>query len=102
VNKANGHPVDWWPYPAQTVSAVRDELLRFAEACHLPEADDEMLRQVLDACQNADAGVINRTLVHLFRRGRFREIKSWGLVPVVLKRCFRVPVVKSGIIRGAT
>jgi hypothetical protein len=54
----------------------------------LPPADDDMVRQILDAGRGAPAEQIAKTLRDLFQRGRFREIRSWGLVPRILKSWF--------------
>jgi len=86
--KPAGRVIDFWPYSPENVGAVRDSLCKLAREIRLPDPDDGLVRQVLDAGRGASGSAIHETLVGLFRRGKFRNIQSWGLVPVVLEPWF--------------
>jgi len=73
------------PHSLDKVETVRLALASLGDACHLPPPDDGILRAVLEACGSAPVEVIVRNLRGLYQRGRFRNMRSWGLVPIALK-----------------
>jgi hypothetical protein len=83
-------PVDFYPYPAADVEAVRQSLKSLARVAlfRLPDADDGIIRAVLDACRGATADEIHEAIHNLLVRERFREVRSWGLLPHMLKPLF--------------
>ena len=88
-NAGNGHStggpqVDWWPYEAQDVVFVRQSLDALAQELHRPQCDDGIVRQTLDAAQGLAGQDIHALLKHLFHQGKFAEMRSWGLVPLVV------------------
>jgi hypothetical protein len=81
--------VDLWPHDDGSVSFMRESLRALAEVLHLPEPDDWILRQVLDAGNGAPAEEIHAVLRRLYQRERFATIRSWGLLPVVVAPWFQ-------------
>jgi hypothetical protein len=80
---------DMWPHDDGTVSYVRESLRALAEVLHMPEPDDWILRQVLDAGKGAPAERIHAVIRGLYQQRRFENIRSWGLLPVVVAPWFR-------------
>jgi hypothetical protein len=71
------------------VAEVRASLQRLAHSLRFPEPDDGIVRRVLDLAHGADAAAIDHRIRDLYHARRFDQIRSWGLVPVVLKPWFR-------------
>jgi len=86
---ANPGAVDFAPHSAESVAALRDSLGQLAREVALPAPDDAMLLRVLDAAHGADGKEIHARLVHLFRRGRFKNMNSWGLLPLIVAQWSR-------------
>lgn len=86
--RRNGMVVDFSPHTPASVATVRDSLGQLAREIALPAPDDAIVQQVLDAGRGADGAAIHKALVGLFRRGKFKNVQSWGFLPVVLKSCF--------------
>ena len=78
-----------WPHDDRTVGYVRDSLRGLAEVLHMPEPDDWILRQVLDAGKGAPAERIHAVIRGLYQGQRFQNIRSWGLLPVVVAPWFQ-------------
>jgi hypothetical protein len=87
----NRQAVDMWPHDAHKVGYVRDSLRGLAEVLHMPEPDDWILRQVLDAGRGAPAERIHAVIRGLYQQQRFQTIRSWGLLPVVVAPWFQSP-----------
>lgn len=76
------------PHAPADYCAVRDSLNELARMVHMPPPDHALILRVLDAGHGATGDVIHATLVELYKRRRFAEIRSWGLVPLVVGNCF--------------
>jgi len=83
------HGTDFWPHAPEDVSIVRASLNELGKIVHLPTPDDQIIRRVLDACRGAPGADIHETLRWLYHRHKFRDMRSWGLLPVVLEPLFR-------------
>jgi hypothetical protein len=70
------------------LALVRDSMLELGRLAGLPPPDAAIVRQVL-AAGDGDGETIHRTLVALHKRGRFRSMRSWGLLPVVIRGTVR-------------
>jgi hypothetical protein len=83
-------PVDFYPYTPADVDTVRQSLKSLARVAllRLPQPDDGIIRAVLDACRGASGEEIHDAIHGLLVRERFREVRSWGLLPHVLKPLF--------------
>ena len=79
---------DFWPHDSTKVAEVRGSLQRLAVSLHFPPPDDAIVRQVLDACRGANAAAIEHRIRDLYYARRFDQMRSWGLVPVLLKPWF--------------
>jgi hypothetical protein len=75
--------------PPEDVELLRESLTGLAHAIRLPPPDEEITRRILEAGSGASAVQIHETLVALWKRDKFREMRSWGLLPIVLAQCFR-------------
>lgn len=73
----------------ETFSAVRAILDALANEVKLPRADDGIVERVLDVCRGASGALIQEIIRELYHRGKFREMRSWGFMPIVLKPWFR-------------
>jgi len=76
------------PPPSTDLALMRESLDSLAQQIHLPPPDDAMVRRILESGQGANAREVHDALVGLYKRQRFREIRSWGLVPLVVAQCF--------------
>jgi hypothetical protein len=76
-------------HAAADVELLRDSLTGLGEQIGMPPPDDALIERVLDAGRGATAEQIHATLVALFKRNKFREMRSWGFVPLVIGDCFR-------------
>ena len=79
---------DFWPHQPETVAYVRDSLIELGRLTGMPPPDDGIVRRVLDCGRGANGQEIHHALRGLYQRQRFRSIRSWGLVPIVLQHCF--------------
>jgi len=79
---------DFWPHKTEDVMLVRESLNQLAAQVHMPPPDDDIVRQVLDACRGASGEEIHGVLKALFHKNKFRNMYSWGFLPVVLGPCF--------------
>jgi hypothetical protein len=68
---------------------LRGLLTEIGRPARLPPVDDAMLRQIIEAGHGARADEICLVIRRLWQRERFRSIRSWGLVPVVVGGLFR-------------
>jgi hypothetical protein len=84
--KARARPTDWWPHKAPDVAVVVQSLRSLGEVVGLPPPDDGLVRQVLDAGRGATGDQIHSLLHGLWKRERFRNIRSWGLVPILVEQ----------------
>lgn len=82
-------PLNFWPHPPDAVLLMRQSLSALADAIRMPVPDDAIIRRTLDAARGAPAEQIHDTLRALWQRQKFRDMRSWGLVPVVVAGCFR-------------
>jgi hypothetical protein len=81
-------PVNFWPHTEESVNAIRCSLAALAREVHMPVPDDDIVKQVLDAGRGATGDEIHSTIRSLFFRQKFREMHSWGLVPIVVAGWF--------------
>ena len=81
-------PVDFWPYSPEDVRIVRESLNSLAQELRMSPPDDGIIRRILDAAGGAGGGAIHETLHRLYGNRRFREMRSWGLIPVILAPLF--------------
>jgi len=72
------------PHTPEEVGLMRESLDKLAREIRMPPPDDQIVMRVLDAGCGASAIDIHETLVLLWRRNKFREMRSWGLLPVIL------------------
>jgi hypothetical protein len=84
--KARAAPTDFWPHKPEDVSILRESLGELGKQCGLPPPDDAIIRQILDAGRGADGRAIHDLLVALSHRQKFRDMRSWGLVPLLVKQ----------------
>jgi hypothetical protein len=63
---------------------VAGSLADLAGLVRLPRPDEAIVQQVLDAGRGASGDEIHTVLVELYRRGRLRDMRSWGLLPVLV------------------
>jgi len=54
----------------------------------MPPPDDLIVQRVYDAGRGANAAAIHEVLKTLYHRGKFRDMRSWGFIPIVLGDCF--------------
>lgn len=76
------------PPPLEDIAALRESLNALAREIRMPPPDDGIIRKILALAGGATVDEIHRTLVMLYRRHKFREIHSWGFIPVVLSDYF--------------
>jgi hypothetical protein len=81
--------IDFWPYSADDVAMLRETTASLAGLIHRQPPDDALLRQCLDACRGAPARDIREAIRALNNAGRFRAMRSWGLLPVLLTAQFK-------------
>jgi hypothetical protein len=67
---------------------MRESLKELAGYLGLPPPDDEIVRRVLDCGRGASAEQIHASIVAMYKREKFREMRSWGLLPMVVEQCF--------------
>ena len=63
---------------------VAGALSELAGLVRLPRPDEAIVHQVLDAGRGASGNAIHAVLVELYRRGRLRDMRSWGLLPILV------------------
>jgi hypothetical protein len=78
------------PHP-EGFDLMRSSLHALAGELHLPPPGDALVLAVLDAAQGAAAEAIHAALKAAFFRGRFRGVRSLGVVPHVVRDLFLVP-----------
>jgi len=89
--------LDWFPHKPQDITVVRDSLQALGlELRHMQPPDDVIVRRVLDAARGADAREIHAFLVELHKRGKFRSMYSWGLLPPLIEQRFHVLAMAAG------
>lgn len=73
------------------VEVMRESLMLLAEAARLslPPPDDEIIRRVLEAGNGHSASEIHELLCGLFKLGKFRGMRSWGLLPMLVAQWCR-------------
>ncbi len=76
------------PPPVEEVTLLRQSLTNLAREIRMPPPDDGMVRRIFESGRGASAMEIHQTLLLLWRRNKFREMRSWGLIPVILADCF--------------
>jgi hypothetical protein len=76
-------------HASDDVALMRESLAGLADQVGMPPPDDALVERVLDAGQGASAAQIHGALVALCKRNKFREMRSWGFVPIVVADCFR-------------
>lgn len=87
---ASSSPESFWPHKPEDVLLLRAALDTLARDLRMPRADNEILRQVLDAGAGlVTAAEIHATLRVMHQRRKFDAIYSWGLVPRVIKGALR-------------
>jgi hypothetical protein len=84
--KARDAPSDFWPHKLEDVSILRESLSELGKQCGLPPPDDEIIRRILDAGRGADGRAIHGLLVALSHRQKFRDMRSWGLLPLLVEQ----------------
>lgn len=67
---------------------LKASLSNLAREVHLPEPDDGIVGKVFEVCRGATGAEIHEALRKLFIGGRFRDMRSWGLIPLVLETWF--------------
>jgi hypothetical protein len=85
-SRARAAPTDFWPHNPEDVSILRESLGELGKQCGLPPPDDEIIRQILDAGRGMDGRAIHGLLVALSHRQKFRDMRSWGLLPLLVKQ----------------
>jgi hypothetical protein len=73
-----------WPHSDEAVALIRESLAELARELHRPPPDDDIIRRVLDAGNGVSADAIHWLLVSLHRKRKFDDMRSWGLLPVVI------------------
>jgi hypothetical protein len=68
----------------EDMGILRESLTELGKQIGMPPPDDAMVRQILDAGHGADGRAIHELLVALHRRQKFRDMRSWGLVPLLV------------------
>lgn len=81
--------VDFYPHSADDVANVRASLRELSVLVRLPEPDDLIVRKVLDAGNGASGARIHEVLRGLWHERKFANIRSWGLLPVVVAPWFK-------------
>ena len=71
------------------VGVVRESLKQLAVMLRQPEPDDGIVRRVIDVAGNASGEDIHAVIRGLHHQERFRNMRSWGLLPVVVAPWFR-------------
>ena len=80
----------------EEVALMRRSLAELAHEIRMPPPDDGIVRRVLDAARGASSAEIEAALAALYKRDKFREMRSWGLIPLIVADCFgRDPPVKA-------
>jgi len=77
---SNGNP--------ETAEVVRNALGHLAAALHMPEPDEGIVQQVVDIAGLSPPAYIAEVLRGLYLQRRFSTMRSWGLVPVVIRPWF--------------
>lgn len=75
------------PHAPEAVRLIRESLKELARQIALPPPDDGIVLRVLDAGHGMEAREIHEMLVMLWKRQKFRNMQSWGLVPIVVEQC---------------
>ena len=74
------------PQYIANLNYLAGSLLELAPLVHLPNPDDDMLRQILAAGQGATGEEIAHLLAALYKRGRLNAMRSWGFLPVLIRQ----------------
>ena len=75
-------------HASDDVDLMRDSLAALAHEIRMPPPDDGIVERVLDAGNGATAVEIHETLCALHKRHKFRDMRSWGFLPVVVGDAF--------------
>jgi len=73
--------------PAE-IAYLRQSLVKLGREVGMPPPDDLIVQRVYDAGRGANAAAIHEVLKTLYHRGKFRDMRSWGFIPIVLGDCF--------------
>ena len=82
--------VTLWPQRSEDFALMRESLNQLARELNMPRPDDGIIRRVIDSAYGASVQEIHALLVALYQRQKFRSIRSWGLLPLVVSQQFRV------------
>jgi hypothetical protein len=74
--------------PPEDLGLLRESLDKLAREVRMPPPDDVMLDRIYAAGRGATAVQIHETLVLLWRRNKFRAMRSWAFVPLILSDIF--------------
>lgn len=82
--------VDWTAssYSMEEIIDWRLMLNYHGRMCRLPPVDDAMMKRLMDLTGKS-APDVHQVLKGLQDRGRLREVRSWGLFPLVLEAWFK-------------
>jgi hypothetical protein len=72
----------------EELNLLRESLDHLAREIRMSPPDDEMVQRIFDSGRGASAMEIHEALAMLYRRNKFREMRSWGFIPVILADCF--------------
>jgi hypothetical protein len=67
---------------------LRQSLHNLGREIGMPPPDDGMVDMVMRSARGANGHQIHEVLKMLFLRGKFHQMRSWGLVPVILADIF--------------
>ena len=75
----------------EDVILIRDSLHGLASQIGMPPPDDGIVLQVLNQGHGAGGHQLHAVLVDLWNRNKFRAMRSWGLVPLLVGQCVNAP-----------
>lgn len=71
------------------VAVVRESLDKLAPLVKLPRPDDGIVTRIIAVCRGAPGEAIHQELRRLYNEGKFRGVRSWGFLPLVLNDRFQ-------------
>jgi hypothetical protein len=71
------------------LAVVKESLNGLAEAIGMPVPDDDLVRRVLEAGCGATGTEVHTALVRLWKGNRLKSMRSWGLIPTLIRDCFK-------------